>query len=266
MCFTVSHTTNVTVVALNDQIVGQPLMLECEMSTPRGINSRVDIVWTRDGVEVERINDVSSNFSSPEVVVYTNIYTIPLLGTYDDDVVYECEVIISSNLLHNIAGNITLDVIGRCAITYFDKYYIYFTLTVPIPTIAISPPIPLQRAVVGSPLFIVCTVFTVDGVESSLVTIDWVIPKESYKNNTRITVEMDKMKPNPLNAYNSTLQFSYLMEGDEGMYTCRVAIMDTINQQIAEIESLTSKQLIFILKVGHKLWPNGMHQNKVIKL
>ena len=97
---------------LNEQIVGQPLMLECAMSTPRGIDSRVDIVWTRDGVEVERINDISSNFSSPEGVVYTNIYTIPLLGTYDDDVVYECEVIINSSPLFRMKDSITLDVMG----------------------------------------------------------------------------------------------------------------------------------------------------------
>ena len=117
------------VTTLNEQIVGQPLMLECAMSTPRGINSRVDIVWTRDGVEVERINDVSSNFSSPEVVVYTNIYTIPLLGTYDDDVVYECEVMINSSLLHKITENVTLDVIGTYVCTellsnYFIAMYV----------------------------------------------------------------------------------------------------------------------------------------------
>ena len=105
------------VTTLNEQIVGQPLMLECAMSTPRGINSRVDIMWTRDGVEIERINDVSSNFSSLEVVVYTNIYTIPLLGTYDDDVVYECEFIINSSPLFRIKDNIILDVKGM---------YIYF--------------------------------------------------------------------------------------------------------------------------------------------
>ena len=122
ICLTVSNSTNVTVVTLNEQIVGQPLMLECEMSTPRGIDSRVDIVWTRDGVEVEHINDVSSNFSSPEVFVYTNIYTIPLLGTYDDDVVYECEVIINSSPLHKISENVTLDVTGMCALMYLFKY------------------------------------------------------------------------------------------------------------------------------------------------
>ena len=101
------------VTTLNEQIVGQPLMLECAMSTPRGISSRVDVVWSRDGVEVEHINDVSSNFSSPEVVVYTNIYTIPLLGTYDDDIVYECEVIIYSSPLLKISENVMLDVFGK---------------------------------------------------------------------------------------------------------------------------------------------------------
>ena len=112
MCLYISVSNSTNVTTLNEQIVGQPLMLECAMSTPRAIDSRVDFVWTRDGVEVERINDVSSNFSSPEVVVYTNIYTIPLLGTYDDDVVYECEVMINSSLSFIIRDNVTLDVIG----------------------------------------------------------------------------------------------------------------------------------------------------------
>ena len=110
--FSVSNSTNVMVTTLNEQIVGQPLMLECAMSTPRGITSRVDVVWSRDGVEVEHINDISSNFSSPEVVVYTNIYTIPLLGTYDDDIVYECEVIINSSPKFEITDSINLDVTG----------------------------------------------------------------------------------------------------------------------------------------------------------
>ena len=110
--FLVTNSTNVMMTTLNEQIVGQPLMLECVMSTPRGITSRVDVVWSRDGVEVEHITDISSNFSSPEVVVYTNIYTIPLLGTYDHDIVYECEVIINSSPLFIIKDNVTLHVYG----------------------------------------------------------------------------------------------------------------------------------------------------------
>ena len=110
------------VVTLNEQIVGQPLMLECAMSTPRGISSRVDVVWSRDRVELEHINNISSNFSSPEVVVYTNIYTIPLLSTYDDDIVYECEVIINSSPICKVKDSITLDVTGMCALTCYSNY------------------------------------------------------------------------------------------------------------------------------------------------
>ena len=118
----VSNSTNVVVLTLNQQTVGQPLMLECAMSTPRGITSRVDVVWSRDGVEVEHINDISSNFSSPEVVVYTNIYTIPLLGTYDDEIVYECEVIINSSPKLEVTGNVILDVIGMCVSNHYKNY------------------------------------------------------------------------------------------------------------------------------------------------
>ena len=107
------------VTTLNVQIVGQPLMLECAMTHPRGISSRVDVVWSRDGLEIEHINDVSSNFSLPELVVYTNVYTIPLLATYDDDIVYQCEVIINSSPIFRIRGNITINFIGMCITNTF---------------------------------------------------------------------------------------------------------------------------------------------------
>ena len=124
MCvyISVSNSTNVMVETLNEEIVGQPLMLECAMSTPRGITSTVDVAWSRDGVDLEYIENISSNFSSPEVVVYTNIYTIPLLGTYDDDIVYECEVIINSNPILRITNNVILNVIGMYALMYSSNY------------------------------------------------------------------------------------------------------------------------------------------------
>ena len=98
---------------------------------------------------------------------------------------------------------------------------------------------------VGSAVVIVCTVSTVDGVEPSSVSISWLGPKGSYANNSRITIEMDAMEVQlgeHHNVYNSTLQFSYLMEGDEGIYRCSVRILDTVNLHAIEIKSLTSKQ------------------------
>ena len=106
---------------------------------------------------------------------------------------------------------------------------------------------------VGSPQVLMCTVNTVDGVESNLVTINWTGPEGSYTNDSRITTEMDRRElqiSETHNTYNSTLQFAYLMEGDEGMYTCGVTILDTSNFQKAEINTLISKQVILIIYVS----------------
>ena len=112
------------VTALNAPTVGQPLMLQSVMSTPTGISSTVDFVWSRDGMNLEYIENITSNFSSPELVVYTNIYTIPLLGTYDDDIVYECEVIINSSPILKITDSIIINVTGMCALMYCSNYFI----------------------------------------------------------------------------------------------------------------------------------------------
>ena len=107
---------------------------------------------------------------------------------------------------------------------------------------------------VGSPQVLVCSVKTVDGVESNLVTISWIGPEGSYTNNSRVTIEMDRgewqMSETPLysNIYNSSLQFAYLMEGDEGIYNCSVTILDTANSQSVAMESLSSKQTIVLIK------------------
>ena len=100
---------------------------------------------------------------------------------------------------------------------------------------------------VGSPQDIQCIVNTVNGVESSLVMISWMGPNGSYASNNRITIEMDRMANH--NTYNSTLQFDYLMEGDEGIYTCSVTILDTVNLQTTKIEPLSSKHCVYRVNI-----------------
>ena len=82
----------------------------------------------------------------------------------------------------------------------------------------------------GSPQVINCTVSTVSGVESSSVMISWMGPGgNSFVNASRVTI-------NPTtsigNTFTSSLQFDYLMEGDEGTYTCNVMILETNGSQI----------------------------------
>ena len=78
---------------------------------------------------------------------------------------------------------------------------------------------------VGSPQDIQCIVSTVSGVELSLVMISWMGPGgESITNDSRVTISPTTSSGNN---YTSSLQFTYLMEGDEGMYTCNVMILET---------------------------------------
>ena len=104
-----------------------------------------------------------------------------------------------------------------------------------------SPSGPIQGAMVGSPQDIQCIVSTVSGVESSSVMISWMGPGgESLTNDRRVTIS-----PTTSSGYNytSSLQFTYLMEGDEGMYTCNVMILETVATNAVGIVNLTSKQV-----------------------
>ena len=97
----------------------------------------------------------------------------------------------------------------------------------------------------SSPQDINCTVSTVSGVESSSVMISWMGPGGgSIMNDSRVTI-------GPItsggNNYTSSLQFTYLMERDEGTYTCNVMILETSALQSVELQSLTSKLCVYEL-------------------
>ena len=90
----------------------------------------------------------------------------------------------------------------------------------------------------GSPQVINCTMSTVSGVESSSVMISWMGPGGNIPNASRVTISPTTSSGN---TYTSNLQFTYLMKGDEGMYTCNVMILDTSGSQSVELQSLTGK-------------------------
>ena len=90
----------------------------------------------------------------------------------------------------------------------------------------------------GSPEVVNCTVSTVSGVESSSVMISWMGPGGVILNDSRVTISPTTSSGN---TYTSSLQFTYLMEGDEGTYTCNVMILETSGSQSVELQSLISK-------------------------
>ena len=129
-------------------------------------------------------------------------------------------------------------------IIYLETWFNYHL--VPTPTITASPSGPIQGAMVGSPQDIQCIVSTISGVSLSSVNISWTQPGgESITNNSRVTISPTTSNGNN---YTSSLQFTYLMEGDEGRYTCKVMIVNARNSISLQLANLTGKMCLFVLK------------------
>ena len=99
------------VAAPSNQTVGQSLTLQCEVTTVRGITSRVDIVWSSDGMEpLNRTNGTAATLMDNSLV-YTDSYTISQLSTTDKGRVIQCEVVINASPM--ASDSITLNVTGE---------------------------------------------------------------------------------------------------------------------------------------------------------
>ena len=116
-CYIIVSTPTASVTAPNTQTVGQSLTLQCEVTTVRGITSRVDIVWSSGGTVLRIMNNMSSTMMSNSLV-YTNSYTVSQLSTTDDGRVIQCEVVINASPSVMASDSITLDVIGMFIIIY----------------------------------------------------------------------------------------------------------------------------------------------------
>ena len=108
--------------APNTQTVGQSLTLQCEVTTMRGITSRVDIVWSSGGTVLRRMDNVSST-TMGNSLVYTDSYSISQLNTTDEGRVIQCEVVINASLSVMASNSITLDVTGEYYATIAACYY-----------------------------------------------------------------------------------------------------------------------------------------------
>ena len=98
------------ITALSTQTVGQSLTLQC---TVRGITSRMDIVWSSDDLELERMNNVSSTTMDNSVVYILSSYTISQLSTTDHGRVIQCRIANNASQSVMASDSITLNVTGE---------------------------------------------------------------------------------------------------------------------------------------------------------
>ena len=85
----------------------------------------------------------------------------------------------------------------------------------------------------GSPQVINCTVSTVSGVDLNSLIISWNGPAEDpITADCRVTM---RLVSSSSNIYTSSLRFDYLMEGDDGIYTCNVMILEASGSDSVEM-------------------------------
>ena len=82
------------------------------MTTVSGITSRIDIVWSNDVMELERMEGVTVSSTTDNSVVYIDTYNISQLSTNDDSREYQCEVVINTSPPVMANDSVTLDLMG----------------------------------------------------------------------------------------------------------------------------------------------------------
>ena len=81
----------------------------------RGITSRVDIVWSSNGVELKRINNANISLTVNNSELYKDTFNVRPLSTSDDSRVFQCEVsIMATPSVIATIKKITLNVTGKC--------------------------------------------------------------------------------------------------------------------------------------------------------
>ena len=106
--------------AVNAQIVGQPLVIECNVTTVRGITSRIDIEWKIGTVILQKVEGITNILMINGSVIYKAIYNITQVSTLDDDRVYQCKAVINSNPQLTATNIVTLDVTGNNLLAFYS--------------------------------------------------------------------------------------------------------------------------------------------------
>ena len=103
----------VDINVLNSQIVSQSLSLRCNVTTVRGITSRVDIVWSSNGLMLKITEGFNYTSTINNAVIYTDVYTIPQLNTADEGRKLQCDIVVNAVSPVTASDSATLNVTGK---------------------------------------------------------------------------------------------------------------------------------------------------------
>ena len=88
--------------------------MEASITTVRGITSRVDIVWSSNGIALNRTEGLNHSSTTNDSLLFTEFYTIPQLNTLDEGRTIKCDVFINAMTPVTATDSVTLNVTGKC--------------------------------------------------------------------------------------------------------------------------------------------------------
>ena len=118
-------------------------------------------------------------------------------------------------------------------------YLAMHNVLVPVPRISLQPSGYLQ-GVVGEMQDITCSVTITSTIDPDSVELTWTNADSIITADNGVTI-ITNITENPFSfAYTTIIQFAYLMEGDEGNYTCNVEVDDMMESRSIVLENLRS--------------------------
>ena len=93
--------------------MGQSLTLETTITTVRGITSRVDVMWSSNGLMLKLTEGINQTSTSNNSVIYNDIYTISQLNTTDEGRDIQCDTVINAVSTVTVSDSVTLNVTGK---------------------------------------------------------------------------------------------------------------------------------------------------------
>ena len=118
----------------------------------------------------------------------------------------------------------------------------------PAPGISLQPSGFLQR-VVGEMQDFICSVTINSVIDPNSVELTWTNANSIITADNRVTITPTIITANPSSfTYTTTIQFAYLMEGDEGIYTCNVVADNMTESRSVTLQNLISTYVYIFIK------------------
>ena len=108
--FSLVPAPTIQVTAPSNQMGRQPLTLQCNLTTVRGITSRVEFIWLDGSTTVRRVSNITAATITDNSTVYSDSLTIPSLTLAHNKRSYTCQSFIYTTPSLVVSHNLTLNV------------------------------------------------------------------------------------------------------------------------------------------------------------